>query len=239
MSGWLYMKSGILNEETIGPVSDSEIGKLAYDGRLTLKTRIIHPVHTKNEWTTVNQIPALVKRIEQGQIDLATEKKRKKEQQDLERTEKKRINESDRALAQKRKAEREAAETEEARTIAAERDEARAAIQVERNKRPDSAMTANAPRYGALKSYADFCGILGFLCLIGAGMLVLGSFLSIEGLVGGNWIFFLVSAVALGLNGFFLLVTQKAITAFVDIADNSHKSVEALGRIQKTLKSDN
>ena len=59
MSGWFYIKSGIVEDQIVGPLKDNEIGELTYAGELSLKTKVIHPQHTKNQWRELRHVPVL------------------------------------------------------------------------------------------------------------------------------------------------------------------------------------
>ena len=66
MSGWHYIKSGMLEDKTIGPISDQDLLELAYDGKLKADVRVSHDKHTKGQWVALSKIPAAQQRIDQG-----------------------------------------------------------------------------------------------------------------------------------------------------------------------------
>ena len=85
VSGWYYRKSGIFDDETIGPITDEDFLLLAYDGELKLGTFVTHPTRTQGQWTTASQIPAAKMKLEEGTFsrrkakeDAASERARQK-----------------------------------------------------------------------------------------------------------------------------------------------------------------
>ena len=66
MSGWHYTQSGPTEDETIGPVNDKELIRLACNGELAADTPVTHPRHTKGQWITLDQIPSAKQSLDRG-----------------------------------------------------------------------------------------------------------------------------------------------------------------------------
>lgn len=84
MSGWFYIKHGLLGDETIGPVTSETLLQLAFEGKLDLQTMVSHPLHTKGQWALLERIPPAKKKIEEGvahRRQLAEEEKKRKSEE--------------------------------------------------------------------------------------------------------------------------------------------------------------
>lgn len=77
MSGWYYVKSGLVEDTNVGPISDSAFLEMAYSGELKASTLVLHQANTKGQWVQVSQIPAARKKIEQGLEDRRLAKEQK------------------------------------------------------------------------------------------------------------------------------------------------------------------
>lgn len=58
MNGWFYSRSGWFGDRDIGPLSDSAFLALISDGTLTAKSRVRHPINTRDVWILVENLPA-------------------------------------------------------------------------------------------------------------------------------------------------------------------------------------
>ena len=63
MIGWHYVESGLIEDKTVGPVSDEHLLLLAFDGKIKLDTKV---TNTKGQWTTVAHVPGLRKKWDDG-----------------------------------------------------------------------------------------------------------------------------------------------------------------------------
>ncbi len=63
MSGWYYFKSGFIEDERVGPISDEEFLKLAFEGKLKPDARGYPPkAHQRTNGQQLAQIPLLLVR---------------------------------------------------------------------------------------------------------------------------------------------------------------------------------
>lgn len=85
MSGWIYIKSGIVSDSQIGPLSDADLLRLAYNGEISLETNLTHPVNTKGRWVQAGQIQGIKKKIEEGKSERAAKKEQEKSARDAAR----------------------------------------------------------------------------------------------------------------------------------------------------------
>ena len=67
MAGWHYIKTSILGDEEIGPVSGDRLLQLAQDGTINLETKIVHEKHTKGKWISLERVPIARQKFESGQ----------------------------------------------------------------------------------------------------------------------------------------------------------------------------
>ena len=63
MSGWYYMKEGLLDSSEKGPINDATLLQMAFDGTVKAKTQVRHEKHTGNQWAYLEQIPAAKKKL--------------------------------------------------------------------------------------------------------------------------------------------------------------------------------
>jgi hypothetical protein len=66
MSGWYYMKTGMIQDEQVGPVADGAFLQLAFDGKIQPKTLVVHAMHTRGQWVQMEQIPAARTKYDEG-----------------------------------------------------------------------------------------------------------------------------------------------------------------------------
>lgn len=112
MSDWFYMKTGILNDEQVGPILAQALLQLAFDGQVKPPTLVLHPTNTRGQWVQLQQIPALLKKYNEGVEVRQKEKERKQAEKEAE------------LQARKAETERQKAEVEARKREAAERIEA-------------------------------------------------------------------------------------------------------------------
>lgn len=60
MSQWYYVKTGMVSEEQVGPISLKELSKEIRMGDLRPEDHVASPSHTKNKWYQVRQFPKLM-----------------------------------------------------------------------------------------------------------------------------------------------------------------------------------
>ncbi len=104
MAGWHYVKSSILGDEEIGPISGDRLLQLAQDGTINLDTKIVHEKHTKGKWISMERVPVARKKFESGQRQRAEQAEEKQEHKKAVRDQLKRDKEEEK----QRRAEEEA-----------------------------------------------------------------------------------------------------------------------------------
>lgn len=67
VSGWFYLKEGWIDDSAVGPFSDADLLQAAFDGTLTLKSKVQHPTHTGGHWVYLENIPAAKQKALDGQ----------------------------------------------------------------------------------------------------------------------------------------------------------------------------
>jgi len=78
---WLYIVDNFFGTtSTVGPIPETEILKLAKQGKVTLETKVASPTRTNGQWLLVSSIPGLVKIIESGQQERQAKKDTEKQQ---------------------------------------------------------------------------------------------------------------------------------------------------------------
>lgn len=112
MSGWFYMKEGMLSDEQVGPIAAETLLQLAYDGQVKPATLVLHPTNTRGQWAQAQQIAALLKKYNEGVSVRQKEKEQKQAEKEAQ------------SQARKAEAERQRAEAEARKREAAERIEA-------------------------------------------------------------------------------------------------------------------
>jgi len=78
MSGWYYQKTGMISDETIGPLSDAEFLEMVGSGKLSPDTKLVHPSHTSGKWVLAKQIPAFHQRLKQVEAERTQQQEQKK-----------------------------------------------------------------------------------------------------------------------------------------------------------------
>lgn len=112
MSGWFYMKEGMLSVEQVGPIAAETLLQLAYDGQVKPATLVLHPTNTRGQWVQAQQIAALLKKYNEGISVRQKEKEQKQAEKEAQ------------SQARKTEAARQRAEAEARKLEAAERIEA-------------------------------------------------------------------------------------------------------------------
>lgn len=92
MSGWYYIRKGMLDDTQEGPFADAACLQLAFDGSIKPKTMVCHSTHTKGQWLQADLIPTLKRKCEDGDAsraqimtEKADEKRRQKEERQLQK----------------------------------------------------------------------------------------------------------------------------------------------------------
>lgn len=87
MTGWYYIKSGMIEDETVGPISGDELLRLARGGDLSPKVMVLHEKTTKNQWVEAGRLAPFQTQWESGENERReavaakkAEKQRKKEE---------------------------------------------------------------------------------------------------------------------------------------------------------------
>jgi hypothetical protein len=60
------MKTGMIQDEQVGPVADGAFLQLAFDGKIKPKTLVVHATHTRGQWVQMEQIPAARTKYDEG-----------------------------------------------------------------------------------------------------------------------------------------------------------------------------
>ena len=85
LDGWFYMKKGLLDDTRVGPFSNDEILKFAFEGAVQEKTMVAHSGHTKGQWVFAGQIAPFKTKIQDGISQRAAIKERSKLAREQER----------------------------------------------------------------------------------------------------------------------------------------------------------
>lgn len=77
MSGWYYIKKGMVSDSQEGPINEADFLNLAFAGELVPGIVVLHPTNTNGEWVDVSRIPAALKQYEDGKAirDLEAERR--------------------------------------------------------------------------------------------------------------------------------------------------------------------
>lgn len=67
MHQWYYIKAGMLDEQQIGPIDETELVSLIDKGKIGFKTRVSSPTRTKNAWMLAGSLPSIAQRIVQAE----------------------------------------------------------------------------------------------------------------------------------------------------------------------------
>jgi hypothetical protein len=83
---WLYQRSTLLGTtETVGPLAEEELIRLAKCGKLARETLLASPTRTNGQWLALTSIPGLLQTLERGEQDREADKERQRVERESQR----------------------------------------------------------------------------------------------------------------------------------------------------------
>jgi hypothetical protein len=82
---WSYILTGLISDETVGPINESQLLDALRQGKLTRETMIGSPTRTKGQWVQVRQVPGCLQALQAGEMEREELKKAEKAKRDAER----------------------------------------------------------------------------------------------------------------------------------------------------------
>jgi hypothetical protein len=64
--GWFYMKSGVMGDGQVGPLSNAGLLALAEEEKLKPTTLLFHGKYTKGQWVPVSSVPAIARKLDEA-----------------------------------------------------------------------------------------------------------------------------------------------------------------------------
>jgi hypothetical protein len=190
---WFYIRDSMLGTtENVGPVSEEELFALARDGKLKKESLVSSHTRTNGAWHSLQQIPGLLKVMEQGEQVRTEERERQARAKEAEQ--------QSRAAEQQRQAEVRQAESARQAEIASQQREV-----LRQQREQEKTVEKPAPRIRP--SITDTSG--GALVLVGIVIGGIGGAMLAESspfgwiLLGIANLFFLVGVIRIALFGVF------------------------------------
>jgi hypothetical protein len=82
---WFYIKTGMVSDETIGPLSEADFVQLVREGNVKRDAAVASPTRTNNQWISLSDVPGLVTIWDEGQAARDAQRQAEKQQRAVEK----------------------------------------------------------------------------------------------------------------------------------------------------------